>query len=213
MKSWSKLGFWGKPWEGVQDKLYYNQDQEGKVFLPHPDNIFKALELTPRDKVKVVILGQDPYPTKGHAHGLAFSVPPHISPLPPSLRNIFKEYQNDLGYPTPRNGDLRVWAERGVLLLNSILTVEEGKSLSHAGIGWEKLSYEVVKTLVNKGDVCFVLWGKKAQEYEAACAPCPVVRSPHPSPLSKGFLGSKPFSRVNQELEKLGVEKVDWRLA
>jgi uracil-DNA glycosylase len=182
--------------------------------LPARDKWFQALELTPFDKVKVVLLGQDPYHTKGMAHGLAFSVLPHNKGLPASLRNIFKEYQADLGYPQPRNGDLRTWASRGVLLLNTILTVEEGKPLSHKGIGWEKLTYEIIRELATKSKVVFILLGKQAQEYKAACDPCPVVAAAHPSPLSaaSGFHGSKIFSKANQKLEELGVEKVDWRL-
>lgn len=210
LKSWEFLKFWD--W-------YFESDLVG-VFsngtcLPGPKAVFRALELTPFDKVKVVILGQDPYPTKGHANGLAFSTWPHVSPLPRSLSNIFKEYQTDLGYREPRNGDLSAWAERGVLLLNTILTVEEGKPLSHAGIGWEKLAYEVVRSLGERGDVGFLLWGKKAAEYAAACGKCPIILSAHPSPFSadKGFFGSRPFTRVNEELRKMGVEPVDWRLS
>ena len=208
--SWKHLKFWKSP--AIQE---IGKVLVSKPFLPHDNDIYKALELTPFDKVKVVLLGQDPYHTKGYAHGLAFSVLPHNKGLPASLRNIFKEYQTDLGYPKPRNGDLRVWAERGVLLLNTILTVEEGKPLSHKGIGWEKLTYEVIRELATKSKVVFILLGSKAQDYKAACDPCPVVAAVHPSPFSasSGFFGSKIFTKANKELEKLGVEPVDWRLA
>lgn len=213
IKKWSDLRFWKHIYQEILDRLdLYDLPDSKKQYFPRKEDWFKAFELTPFDKVKVVILGQDPYHTKGMAHGLAFSVLPTVSTLPPSLRNIFKEYQADLGYKEPRNGDLRTWAERGVLLLNMVLTVEEGKANSHAGIGWEKLAYEVVSELAKRGGVVFLLMGKKAQELRKACDPCPCVCVPHPSPLSKGFAGSKPFSLVNAELKKLGME-VDWRLA
>jgi len=209
MDTWNFLKFWSSGYPSVLKVFEYGGYDK---ILPREENWFKALELTPFDKVKVVVLGQDPYPTKGMAHGLAFSVQPHIKTLPPSLRNILKEYQSDLGYPQPRSGDLREWAERGVLLWNTILTLEEGKPLSHAGIGWEKLTYEIIKALAER-KVAFLLMGRKAQEYAAACGDSPVIAVPHPSPLSKGFSGSKPFSQANKELEKLGVEPVNWRLS
>lgn len=214
------------------EKLYHREDGTPKPqsechHLPLAGNWFKALELTPYDKVKCVILGQDPYPTPGHAMGLAFSVLPHVRPLPRSLANIFREYVDDLGYPTPRTGDLTPWAQEGVLLLNTVLTVEAGSPNSHAGIGWEKLTYEILRSLAerttrniqeNVGRVherdspVFVLWGKSAQEYKGALRGAPMVCSAHPSPLSasRGFFGSRPFSRVN---EYLGKERaINWRL-
>jgi uracil-DNA glycosylase len=208
LKSWEFLRFWDYYYTYMLPQFLTRPN-----VLPAYENWFKALELTPFDKVKVVILGQDPYHTKGMAHGLAFSVLPHINRIPPSLQNIFREYCSDLNYPKPRNGDLRSWAERGVLLLNTVLTVEEGKPNSHRGIGWEKLTYEVVRALAGRGSVCYLLWGIQAQEYAAACEACPVVRSPHPSPLSKGFLGSKPFTKCNEALKQLGIDPIDWRLA
>lgn len=214
MKSWKFLKFW-KFYPQIEyklDQLAGEELSDYSKFFPRHEDWFQALELTPFDKVKVVILGQDPYHTKGMAHGLAFSVLPHIKRLPPSLRNILKEYQEDLRLPQPSSGDLRAWAERGVLLLNTVLTVEEGKPNSHAGIGWEKLTYEIIRNLAERGNVVFVLWGTKANEYAAACGTCPVVSSPHPSPLAKGFIGSKPFSRCNEELKRLGLEPIDWRL-
>lgn len=208
LDSWRFLKFWKHGYPGVLDILEYPAEDKPAVF-PRSEDWFKALELTPFDKVKVVILGQDPYHTKGMAHGLAFSVQPHVKKLPPSLRNILREYQDDLNYPAPRSGDLREWAERGVLLLNAILTVEEGKPMSHKGIGWEKLTYEILQSLKNRGGVSFLLMGSKAQEYAGGLPADVVVRTPHPSPLAKGFLGSKPFTKVNATLK----EPMNWRLS
>jgi len=213
INSYKHLKFWK---HGYKDVITHMAGDGicGKGYLPADGQWFKALELTPFDKVKVVILGQDPYHTKGYAHGLAFSSLPHNKKIPQTLQNLLKEYEVDLGYPKPRNGDLRVWAERGALLLNAVLTVEEGKPLSHKGIGWEMLTYEICKKLAATGKVVFILLGKQAQNYKAACDPCPVVEAPHPAPLSAhlGFYGSKIFTRANEELKKLGVEPIDWRL-
>lgn len=214
IKGWEHLRFW------ESDAFKYICDNWNHIchpqrILPNPKVWFRALELTPYDKARCVILGQDPYPTRGHANGLAFSVYPHVRPLPRSLRNIFTEYQSDLGYPEPRSGDLSEWAERGVLLLNSILTVEEGRSLSHAGIGWERLTFEIVRLLGKRRNVVGLLWGAKAQEYTACFMGREmVVSSPHPSPMSAhtGFFGSRPFSRVNDLLKGMNVEPIDWRL-
>lgn len=215
IKKWSDLRFHT---QGTYKKVFgyaYGADETvdlDKDVCPSPDKVLEAFELTPFNEVKCVILGQDPYHTKGMANGLAFSVPAHIKRIPPSLRNIFKEYQADLGHPAPRTGDLRAWAERGVLLLNTCLTVEEGKANSHKGIGWEKLTYEVIKACDARQGVAFLLMGKQAQEYRAAIDVSPVVCTPHPSPLAKGFLGSRPFSKVNQALKEIKVEEIDWRL-
>ena len=201
IKSWNDLA-----WKQIPTPF-------GPHIFPPKELVYKAFDLTPFDKVKVVILGQDPYPTKGYANGLAFSVRPDVKPLPRSLQNIFKEYRDDLGYPQPRNGDLTLWAERGVLLLNSVLTVEEGKPLSHRGLGWEKLTIEVVQKLSEyREGLVFLLWGKSAQEYGGLINASKhlVYRSSHPSPLSadRGFLGSRPFSTANEFL----TEPIDWRL-
>lgn len=222
MNSWKHLKFFSQQvnsdgWtlQGqIEEALLARKMYHGKNILPNEDDWYKAFELTPFDKVKVVILGQDPYHTKGVAHGLAFSALPHNKNLPASLRNIFKEYVSDLGYPQPRNGDLRVWAERGVLLLNTILTVEEGDPMSHSGYGWEKLTYEVVRSLAETGRVVFILMGRKAQELKAACEPCPTISTAHPSPLSAsfGFFGSKIFTKANKLLENINAEPIDWRL-
>ena len=204
VKGWGRLRFW------KQTKVVVPEP-----YLPSKVNWYASLRATPFNKVKVVILGQDPYHTRGLAHGLSFSVLPHVTPLPPSLTNIFKEYMEDLGYPKPRNGCLRLWAERGVLLQNTILTVEEGKPNSHRGIGWEKLTYEIISRLRDRGKVCFILWGKQAKDYRALIGDsCPCIVGAHPSPYSasSGFFGTKPFSLANKELVKMGVEPVDWRL-
>lgn len=210
LKSWEFLRWWKHEWPEMEKRI---REYNG-ITLPHRRDLFKALELTPFAKVKCVILGQDPYPTTGHAMGLCFSVFPHVRPLPRSLRNIFQEYSSDLGYPHPRFGDLSPWAAQGVLLLNTVLTVEAGRPNSHAGIGWEKLTYEILSTLgrVHERDrPVFVLWGRSAQEYAGAVRGSCVVSSAHPSPLSasKGFFGSRPFSRVNEHLKG---REINWRL-
>lgn len=203
---------------GISDQIYYSKEDPAewdKVLPPHKD-WYKAFDLTPFEDVKVVILGQDPYPKKGLAHGLAFSVQPHVKPLPPSLRTILAEYMSDTGHPSPRTGDLSLWSTRGVLLLNTILTVEEGKPLSHKGLGWEKLTYEVIRTLSEKREgLVFMLWGKHAQQYKAAIdlKKHLVLEAGHPSPLNTGrnkFSGCKHFSKAN---EFLGSRRVDWKLA
>lgn len=212
VKGWENLRWWKAAGREVIYLLWMRTNIGKETIYPVKDNIFKALEDTPFDKVKVVLLGQDPYHTEGMAHGYAFSVLPHVKTLPPSLRRLLQEYQDDLGYPEPRNGDLRDWARRGVLLLNTILTVEKGKPLSHEGIGWEGLAFEIIQKLAERGGVVFLLMGKKAQEYRGACGSCPVVTTPHPSPLAQGFLGSKPFTRVNEALTSIGVDPVYWKL-
>lgn len=192
--------------------------------LNHPDaifpedaNVFNALRLTPVSKVRVVILGQDPYPTRGHAHGLAFSVQPEVKPLPASLRNIFKELISDLNVPQPTTGSLIPWAKQGVLLLNTVLTVREGQANSHQKQGWETLTDAIIGKLSEKCErVIFVLWGKPAQKKESlidlnkhAC-----LKSAHPSPLAahSGFFGSRPFSNINSLLQQWQLPPIDWRL-
>lgn len=186
----------------------------GRQVLPASVDRFNAYQLGV-DKIKVVIVGQDPYPTKGHAHGLAFSVLPHIKPLPGSLRNIFAEVQADLGERTfgnPRSGYLGQWQSRGVFLLNTILTVEEGKPLSHKGIGWEKFTYETLRTVSEKREpVVWMLWGKQAGAF-ASLAPSHhlVLRAGHPSPLSyRLFRGCRHFSKA---CEFLGEQPDFWKL-
>jgi len=191
-----------------------SEKNQGKVILPHSSLWFNALNTTPPDKVKVVILGQDPYPTPGHAHGLCFSVLPEVKPIPKSLINIYKELQDDLGIVN-HNGNLQSWAEQGVLLLNSVLTVESGKANSHQGQGWELFTDAVIDKLNHQsGAIAFVLWGAYAQKKGALIDAQRhfVLRSPHPSPLSayRGFFGSKPFSQINQFLQQQGQQEIDW---
>ena len=187
---------------------------EVRVF-PEEKNVFNALELTPFESVKVVILGQDPYHGFGQAHGLSFSVQKGI-PLPPSLKNIYKELQEDLGGELPTEGDLSHWAKQGVLLLNTVLTVEEGNANSHKGMGWETLTNRLIESLNELNHpVIFILWGKPAQEKEKLITnPSHVIlKAPHPSPLSayRGFFGSKPFSRVNDILIQQGQTPICWK--
>ena len=188
--------------------------EEVRVF-PEEKNVFRALELTPFESVKVVILGQDPYHGFGQAHGLSFSVQKGIS-LPPSLKNIYKELQEDIGGGLPTEGDLSHWAKQGVLLLNTVLTVEEGNANSHKGMGWERLTNRLIESLNELNHpVIFILWGKPAQDKEKLITnPNHVLlKAPHPSPLSayRGFFGSKPFSRVNDILMQQGQSPIRWK--
>lgn len=177
---------------------------------PQQDQIFAALQI-PLDSVKVVIVGQDPYPTEGHAHGLAFSVPAHVQPIPRSLTNIFIELQSDLAISPPEHGDLSQWSRNGVLLLNRLLTTEVGSSNSHSAYGWQVVTDHLCREL-GKRKVVAILWGKSAAEVSKFFENS--IIGVHPSPLSayRGFFGSKPFSSANQMLENLGVTPVDWRL-
>ena len=167
---------------------------------PEYKNVMRALS-TPIESIRVVIIGQDPYPTPGHAHGLAFSVSSDVTPLPASLRNIFKELESDVGIPMSGNGDLSPWAEQGVLLLNRILTTESGYSLKHELLGWQVITNEIARTLGHK-PVVAILWGKNAQELSHFFDPGLTITSAHPSPLSayRGFFGSKPFTKCNEIL-------------
>ncbi|HCC68016.1 TPA: uracil-DNA glycosylase [Patescibacteria group bacterium] len=183
---------------------------------PPSDSVFRALKLTPFENIKVVILGQDPYHGKGEANGLAFSVNKNIK-IPPSLKNIYKELNSDLGIKIPNHGDLSNWAKQGVLLLNSILTVEANKPASHRGIGWEEYTDEIIKKINDKKkNIVFILWGKYAQEKGKYINENKhlVIRSPHPSPFSArtGFFGSKPFSKCNMYLKENKIEEIDWEL-
>ncbi len=193
-----------------------SEKEAGKWIFPKGSEYFRALDLTPLDKVKVVILGQDPYHGDGQAHGLCFSVQPGVRP-PPSLVNIYKEMESDLGIVPPRHGFLESWAKQGVLLLNSVLTVERGQAASHQGQGWEKFTDAVIRQ-VNElpHPVVFILWGSYAQK-KAAFVDAKrhlVIKSPHPSPLSahNGFFGSRPFSKANTFLRDHGMKEIDWRL-
>jgi uracil-DNA glycosylase len=188
----------------------------GRRYLPAGPNVLRAFTF-PFDQVRVLIVGQDPYPTPGHAVGLSFSVAPDVRPLPRSLDNIFAEYASDLGYPLPSCGDLTPWAERGVLLLNRVLTVQPGNSASHRGKGWEPVTECAIRALVERQQpMVAILWGRDASTLKPMLVKgdCEAIESPHPSPLSasRGFFGSRPFSRANELLEKMGAEPIDWRL-
>jgi len=190
------------------------QIQQKKMIYPPSEDCFKALDLVDIKNVKVVILGQDPYHGPGQAHGLSFSVRDGVR-FPPSLKNIFKELNSDLGKPIPESGDLTHWAQQGVLLLNSVLTVEEGKAASHQGKGWEQLTDKIIE-IVNREcpHVVFILWGAYAQKKAAFVDRKKhlVLECVHPSPLSshRGFFGSKPFSKTNTWLKEKGLDEINW---
>jgi len=211
---WTDLDFFGVGDKIVGLKLAAMINEGTRIF-PSLHHIMRAFDETKFNDVKVVIVGQDPYPTEGHANGLAFSVSPHLDKLPRSLQNIYKELEDDLGI-VRKTGDLSSWAKQGVLLLNTVFTVEEGKPKSHEGLGWEALSDEAIHKLsMNRENIVFVLWGKKAQAKEHMINKDKhlVIKSPHPSPLSArhGFFGSKPFSNTDAYLTKTGQQKIDWK--
>ena len=187
----------------------------GRGYLPPGPDVLRAFTF-PMAEVKVLIVGQDPYPTPGHAMGLSFSVASGVRPLPRSLANIVAEYGADLGYPAPASGDLTAWAQRGVLLLNRVLTVRAGAPASHRGKGWEEVTECAIRALVARDQpLVAILWGRDAATLTPMLTGCPVIASAHPSPLSanRGFFGSRPFSRANELLAAAGAEPVDWRLA
>lgn len=209
-----------EPYEELINSLLSLAEREKA--LPEPEKIFRALSL-PVHQVRVIILGQDPYPTPGMAEGLAFSVPAHITKLPPSLKNIFSEYVDDLQLPPPETGHLGRWVSSGVLLLNRVLTVRAGVPLSHHGLGWEKITDAILHALTgnasahSKGiEIPIICWGKQAltAAQSAGFSQPSIFFSPHPSPLSahRGFFGSKPFSSVNNYLAQAGIEPIDWRI-
>jgi uracil-DNA glycosylase len=186
----------------------------GRGYLPAGEQVLRAFT-QPLDAVRVLIVGQDPYPSPGHAVGLAFSVPAGVHPLPRSLQNIYQELEADLGVPPPRSGDLAHWAEEGVLLLNRVLTVRPGASGSHRGKGWETVTGQAISALsVRGGPLVAILWGNDAKSSEPLLGKVPCLKSPHPSPLSArlGFFGSRPFSRANDLLRQQGAEPVNWSL-
>jgi uracil-DNA glycosylase len=186
----------------------------GRGYLPAGRHVLRAFE-RPLAEVKVLVVGQDPYPTPGHPVGLSFSVGRDVRPLPPSLVNIFRELVDDLGVPAPSCGDLSPWADAGVLLLNRSLTVGPGRANSHRGKGWEAVTECAIRALAARGGpLAAILWGRDAQTLRPMLGPVPCVESVHPSPLSahRGFFGSRPFSRVNRLLEEQGGVPVDWRL-
>jgi uracil-DNA glycosylase len=204
-----------KPYWADLQEFVAAERQRGTVFPPH-DEVFAALHMTPYADVKAVILGQDPYHGPGQAHGLCFSVREGVGP-PPSLQNIFKELEADLGIPAPDHGNLEHWAHQGVLLLNATLTVRQSQAASHQNKGWEVFTDEVLRAVNAKEErVVFILWGASARKKKALVDTSRhvVIESPHPSPLSasSGFFGSKPFSRTNAALIEAGREPVDWRI-
>jgi uracil-DNA glycosylase len=194
---------------------FVREERKTNVIFPAPENVFRAFE-TPYDQIKVVMLGQDPYPGAGQAHGLCFSVLPGV-PVPKSLRNIYRELEDDVGVKPPKHGCLEAWAERGVFLLNSILTVRAHSPKSHEGKGWEIFTSRVIQVLSAREDpLVFILWGADARK-KASLVDSQrhmVVESAHPSPLSahRGFFGSKPFSVTNEALKSMGKEPLDWSL-
>jgi len=186
----------------------------GHGYLPAGERVFRAFE-RPLADVRVLVVGQDPYPTPGHPIGLSFAVEKDVWPLPRSLVNIYLELRNDLGIVPPRHGDLTGWADQGVMLLNRVLTVRPGESASHRGRGWEEITERAIAALAERGGPCVaILWGRDAQSLKPMLGPVPWVESVHPSPLSasRGFFGSRPFSRVNRLLEEQGGSPVDWGL-
>ena len=187
----------------------------GRRYLPAGANVLRAFQ-QPFDEVRVLIVGQDPYPTPGHAVGLSFSVAPETRPVPRSLHNIFREYSEDLGHPAPSSGDLTPWTERGVLLLNRCLTVAPGEPGSHRNKGWEEVTEQAIRALVARDaePMVAILWGRDARNLAPLLDDVPLVESAHPSPMSadRGFFGSRPFSRANDLLEEIGGDPVDWKL-
>ena len=201
-------------WIELQNYIL-DQRASHMVFPGHPD-VFRAFHLTSFATLKVVILGQDPYHGVGQANGLCFSVSPGVS-FPPSLQNIFKELEDDLGISKPQSGDLAAWAEQGILLLNTTLTVRQGAPASHQGKGWETFTDEVIRCISQKKEkIVFVLWGASARRKKSLIdvTKHTCIESVHPSPLSayRGFFGSKPFSRINQLLRQQGITEIDWSL-
>jgi len=211
---------WAKALEPVAERIAFMGDflrqeiAEGRTYLPSGAHVLRAFQ-QPFDEVRVLVVGQDPYPTPGHAVGLSFSVAPEVRPLPGSLENIFGELQDDLGVPRPSNGDLSPWTRQGVLLLNRALTTAPRKPAAHRGKGWEEVTEQAIRALVARGrPMVSVLWGRDARNLRPLLGELPAVESSHPSPMSadRGFFGSRPFSRVNELLERQGAAPVDWRL-
>jgi uracil-DNA glycosylase len=210
---------WAQALEPVADQIktmgefLRTEVAEGRKYLPAPEHVLRAFQQPFRD-VRVLIVGQDPYPTPGHPVGLSFSVAPGVAP-PRSLVNIFREYTEDLGHPMPSSGDLTPWTERGVLLLNRALTVRPGKPGSHRGKGWEEVTAQAIRALAAREEpLVAILWGRDARDLRPLMPGVECVESPHPSPMSadRGFFGSRPFSRVNEILSGRGIEPVDWKL-
>ena len=211
---------WATVLEPVADRIHSmgdflrEENASGRGYLPAGNDVLRAFTY-PFDEVKVIIVGQDPYPTPGHAMGLSFSTAPGVRPLPRSLVNIFKEYSSDLGLPMPEDGDLTPWSEQGVALFNRVLSVQPGKAGSHRGIGWEEVTEHALRALAERGKpLVAILWGRDAQNTQKFLGDTACICSPHPSPLSaaRGFFGSKPFSHANELLVQQGAEPVNWQL-
>ena len=186
----------------------------GRRYLPAGDRVLRAFA-RPLADVRVLIVGQDPYPTPGHPIGLSFAVDAHVRPLPRSLANIYRELNDDLGIPPASHGDLSAWSDQGVMLLNRVLTVSPGAPGSHRGWGWEAVTEHAIRTLAARDQpLVAILWGRDAANLRPLLGPVPIIESPHPSPLSasRGFFGSRPFSRANELLEQQGAEPIDWRV-
>jgi uracil-DNA glycosylase len=211
---------WATALEPVADRIAAMGDflraevAAGRRYLPKGPNVLRAFT-APFDRARVLIVGQDPYPTPGHPIGLSFAVERHVRPIPRSLANIYKELHDDLGIPPVPHGDLTGWADQGVLLLNRVLTVQAGASGSHRGKGWEAVTQTAIEALVARGTpLVAILWGRDAGTLRPLLGDTPVIASAHPSPLSasSGFFGSKPFSRANEVLTAAGADPIDWRL-
>lgn len=196
------------------EQFLHEEREAGHQVLPAASRILAAFE-RPLADVRVLIIGQDPYPTPGHAIGLSFATSPDVRPIPRSLKNIYRELHDDLGFEPVQHGDLTAWADRGVLLLNRVLTVRAGAAGSHRGRGWEEVTECAIRALVARGGpLVALLWGNDARKLAPMLKGVPVVESAHPSPLSasRGFFGSRPFSRANEAFEAQGASPIDWRL-
>lgn len=216
-------GAWAKALESEFHKTYYKElfkkvgEEYGRYkIFPAGDDIFNAFHMTPLEQVKVVILGQDPYHGDGQAHGLCFSVKPEVD-IPPSLVNIYKELEDDIGCYIPNHGYLEEWAKQGVLMVNTVMTVRAHQANSHRGLGWEQFTDEAIRVLARQDQpMVFILWGKPAQSKKSMITNPNhlILEAPHPSPLAayRGFFGSKPFSKTNDFLKSHGVEPIDWQI-
>ena len=214
---------WQKFLAGEREKPYFNQlenfvadEQKHHTVYPPADKVFTALKLTSYKDTKVLLLGQDPYIQKGQAHGLCFSVEDKRARIPPSLRNIYRELKDDVGVTPPNHANLTDWATQGILMLNVVLTVREGQSNSHKNKGWETFTNEVIRLVSQKQEtIVFVLWGKDAQKKISLIDPerHVIVQGAHPSPLARGFLGSRPFSKINQALRTANRGEIDWQIS
>lgn len=213
---------WRKYLDGEREKPYFarlekfvDDEQKHRTIFPPPDKIFSALELTSYEETRVLLLGQDPYIQPGQAHGLAFSVEDKWARVPPSLKNIYKELKEDVGVESPNHANLTAWARQGILMLNVVLTVRIGESNSHKNKGWEIFTDEIIRVVNDKKEtVVFVLWGKPAQKKISLIDQTrhKIVQNPHPSPLARGFSGSRPFSKINEALRDANRGEIDWRV-